>query len=129
MAMQHPNQRKTYVVFRGRKPGIYQNWLDCHAQVAGYPGNVHRSYNNHEEAVVAWNEYCSNLAGNHSSLIFNANLGQWVEDNDVLVPQSNANDHANVIQPNINPEEPHQQNGNPDRLLQGIAIRVGLTMC
>nr|WP_256497984.1 RNase H1/viroplasmin domain-containing protein [Sinobaca sp. H24] len=29
---------KFYVVWKGRKPGIYNTWPECQKQVKGYPG-------------------------------------------------------------------------------------------
>ena len=37
-------QNKIYVVFKGRKPGIYATWAEAEKQVVGYSGAVHRSY-------------------------------------------------------------------------------------
>lgn len=47
-------QRKFYVVFAGREPGIYDNWEDAKAQVDGFPGARFRSYTNCEEATLAF---------------------------------------------------------------------------
>jgi viroplasmin and RNaseH domain-containing protein len=35
---------KVYVVFEGRTPGVYKTWIECKAQVSGYPGNIHKSF-------------------------------------------------------------------------------------
>jgi ribonuclease HI len=29
---------KTYVVFYGRRPGVYYNWAECKAQTNGFSG-------------------------------------------------------------------------------------------
>ncbi|MED6194954.1 hypothetical protein PIB30_033479 [Stylosanthes scabra] len=43
-----------YVVFVGRKPGIYSSWQEAEPNVTGYPGNVHRSFRTLEAGVDAW---------------------------------------------------------------------------
>lgn len=50
---------KTYVVFRGRVPGIYRAWPHCHQQVDGFSGNLYQSYTNFEEARMAWEHFLS----------------------------------------------------------------------
>ena len=46
-----------YVVFRGRKPGVYRDWQSCNDQVSGFPGCSFRSYRTHEEANAAYAAY------------------------------------------------------------------------
>jgi len=47
---------KFYVVWKGRNPGIYDNWDDCKTQVSGYDGAQYRSYENRTEALKAFQE-------------------------------------------------------------------------
>ena len=42
--------KKTYVVFIGRKLGIYNSWPEAQSQVHGYSGARHFSYKTREEA-------------------------------------------------------------------------------
>ncbi len=46
--------KKAYVVFKGRKPGIYKTWAECKAQVDGFSGPVFRGYESMEEAEKAF---------------------------------------------------------------------------
>ncbi len=46
--------KKAYVVFKGRKPGIYKTWAECKAQVDGFSGPVFRGYETMEEAEKAY---------------------------------------------------------------------------
>ncbi|MED6106631.1 hypothetical protein PIB30_006258 [Stylosanthes scabra] len=46
-----------YVVFVGKKPGIYPNWPFAAAQVIGYSRAVHMKYATAEGAVEAWNAF------------------------------------------------------------------------
>lgn len=36
--------KKYYAVQQGRKPGIYETWADCEAQVKGYSGAIYKSF-------------------------------------------------------------------------------------
>lgn len=48
---------KVYVVFKGRRPGVYNTWMECDAQVCGYRGNVHKSFANKKEGEKALARY------------------------------------------------------------------------
>jgi viroplasmin and RNaseH domain-containing protein len=43
-----------YVVHVGRRPGVYSNWDDAHAQVNGYKGCCHKKFKTREEAFEAF---------------------------------------------------------------------------
>lgn len=42
--------KKYYVAFDGREPGVYDSWPKCHDQVNRYSGACHKSYKSYEEA-------------------------------------------------------------------------------
>ena len=46
---------KYYVVWKGVKPGIYDNWKECEQQVKGVKGAVYKSFKTREEAEKAFN--------------------------------------------------------------------------
>jgi viroplasmin and RNaseH domain-containing protein len=46
-----------YVVYRGRKPGVYAKWATCHQQVSGYPNCCYKGFNNEEDANAAFLEF------------------------------------------------------------------------
>jgi len=46
-----------YVVFRGRKPGVYSDWQSCLDQVSGFSRCSYRSYPSKEEAVADYLAY------------------------------------------------------------------------
>jgi viroplasmin and RNaseH domain-containing protein len=48
---------KTYVVFIGRIPGIYERWDEVSTQVKGYPGNKYKGYDTYDDAVKAWEKF------------------------------------------------------------------------
>lgn len=47
-------KQKFYVVWAGRKPGIYRTWADCEKQVKGYKGARFKSYESQTEAERAY---------------------------------------------------------------------------
>ena len=42
--------KKWYVVFKGRVPGVYTDWSECHAQVDKFKGNSYISFQTRQEA-------------------------------------------------------------------------------
>jgi len=55
---------KWYVVWKGIKPGVYDNWQDCKFQIDGFEGACYKSFNNRELAVAAYNSDPKNHIGN-----------------------------------------------------------------
>lgn len=49
------NKRKFYVVWKGKRPGIYEAWADCKAQIEGFKGAQYKSFQNFAEAKKAFN--------------------------------------------------------------------------
>jgi ribonuclease HI len=56
-------KQKYYVVWKGRKPGIYTSWADCEAQVKGYPGAEYKSFENRAAAEAAFRGDYENYKG------------------------------------------------------------------
>jgi len=48
--------KKYYVVWVGAKPGIYDSWKDCQAQIMGYPQAKYKSFKTYDEAIAAYRE-------------------------------------------------------------------------
>jgi ribonuclease HI len=48
--------QKFYVVWRGRKEGLYTNWTECKAQVHQYPNAMFKSFQTLQEAQLALNK-------------------------------------------------------------------------
>ncbi|XP_019261738.1 PREDICTED: uncharacterized protein LOC109239607 [Nicotiana attenuata] len=48
---------KVYVVFRGKRPGLYNSWYDCAPMVIGFKGSIFKSYKSYDEAVTTFNEF------------------------------------------------------------------------
>ncbi|UII81750.1 viroplasmin family protein [Flagellimonas sp. CMM7] len=49
------NKRKFYVVWKGKRPGIYEAWADCKAQIEGFKGAQYKSFQDFAEAKKAFN--------------------------------------------------------------------------
>ena len=42
-----------YVVFKGRKTGLFSSWPECHEHVDGFPGASYKKFNSTDEAYKA----------------------------------------------------------------------------
>ena len=47
-------KQKFYVVWKGKKPGIYTSWADCEAQVKGFEGAQYKGFESREAAKIAF---------------------------------------------------------------------------
>lgn len=52
--MPKEKRAKFYVVFKGRKPGVYKTWDECQRNTAGYPGASFSSFTSETEAYQAF---------------------------------------------------------------------------
>jgi ribonuclease HI len=54
-------EKKYYVVWKGIRPGIYETWKECEAQIKGVQGAVYKAFKTPEEARKAfgsdWRDY------------------------------------------------------------------------
>jgi ribonuclease HI len=67
-------KQKYYVVWKGRKPGVFSTWVDCSAQVTGYPDAEYKSFNTFREARTAYQANYANYAGKHKTSLTQAQL-------------------------------------------------------
>ena len=56
-------KHKYYVVWKGRKTGIFDNWEECSAQIHGYHGAVYKSFKTKELAELAFNSGSKEFIG------------------------------------------------------------------
>jgi ribonuclease HI len=49
--------KKLYVVAKGKKPGIYESWAECEAQVKGFKSAKHKSFKTRPEAEKFYEEF------------------------------------------------------------------------
>lgn len=54
---------KFYVVWKGKRPGIYESWDDCQAQIKGIKGAQYKSFSKFQEAKKAFNGNYSDYKG------------------------------------------------------------------
>lgn len=50
------SKTKYYVVWVGLRPGIYETWADCKAQIANYPNATYKSFKTRQEAEKAYKQ-------------------------------------------------------------------------
>jgi ribonuclease HI len=48
------NKQKYYVVWNGRKTGVFSTWKECEQQVSGFDKARYKSFENEEEAMLAF---------------------------------------------------------------------------
>ncbi|MFC5713223.1 ribonuclease H [Thalassorhabdus alkalitolerans] len=73
-------KKKYYVVWEGRKPGIYESWADCQKQVQGFSGARFKSYPSKGEAQKAFGEEKSST-GNRAVISEKGNTSHpYIED-------------------------------------------------
>ncbi|MFC1731198.1 viroplasmin family protein [candidate division KSB1 bacterium] len=59
-------KKKFYVVWKGLKPGIYESWDDCQAQIKGFTGAIYKSFPLKELALEAYNKSYENFMGKNT---------------------------------------------------------------
>ena len=75
-----------YVVYKGRVPGVYDDWEDCRRQVHRFSGNSYKGYNTMEEAEARYTRY---LAGVRS--------GSYDKEPDEDLHLRRGGDHAYLL--------------------------------
>ena len=53
--------KKWYAVYRGRVPGVYDEWSECQAQVDRFSGSSHKGFESKSEAEASYLKFT--LAG------------------------------------------------------------------
>lgn len=56
------SQNRAWVVFRGRKPGVYHSWDETNEQVTGFSKGRQLGYKTFREASLAWEEWQTKIA-------------------------------------------------------------------
>ncbi len=74
-------KQKFYVVWKGRKTGIFTSWAECEAQVKGFNGAEYKAFESRMEAEAAFKSRYEAYKGKPST------LGKWKEaDVKPLIP-------------------------------------------
>lgn len=66
-------KEKYYVVWKGRKPGIFTTWAECEQQVKGFVAAEYKSFGSRMEAEAAFKSQYEAYKGKPSS------MGKWKE--------------------------------------------------
>jgi ribonuclease HI len=45
---------RCYVVYKGKVPGVYDEWSECQAQVEGVSGASHKGFKSRQEAEASY---------------------------------------------------------------------------
>lgn len=69
-------KQKFYVVWKGRKPGIFTTWADAEQQVKGFVGAEFKSFGSLKEAEIAFRSRYEAYKGKSSS------LGKWKDSDE-----------------------------------------------
>uniref|UniRef100_A0A1U7YEK0 Uncharacterized protein LOC104248053 n=2 Tax=Nicotiana sylvestris TaxID=4096 RepID=A0A1U7YEK0_NICSY len=54
---------KVYVVFSGKRPGIYYSWSECSPIVIGVKRSIFQSFKSHDVAILAFDEFEKSAEG------------------------------------------------------------------
>lgn len=76
-------KQKYYVVWKGRKTGVFTTWQECSAQVTGFTGAEYKSFENYEAARAAFQSAYDEYKGKRVPTVSPATLkliGKPVED-------------------------------------------------
>lgn len=59
-------KQKFYVVWKGKRPGIYESWDDCQAQIKGIKGAQYKAFSSFDQAKKAYNGNYADYKGKKS---------------------------------------------------------------
>lgn len=60
---------KFYVVWKGKRPGVYESWKDCKATITGYAGAEYKSFESFDQAKKAYNGNYADYRGSKKEKI------------------------------------------------------------
>lgn len=72
--------KKYYVVWEGREPGVYDDWDDAFEQIDGYPGARYKAFPSYDSAVAAFRGPISEQAAFLTKLASHVAPGGLVRD-------------------------------------------------
>lgn len=67
------NTRKFYVVWRGRKTGVFESWKQCEEQIHSFPSAAYKSFPTRSEAEEAFRMGASACQAGHRKKEFSTN--------------------------------------------------------
>ena len=106
-------KRKFYVIWKGKRPGIYDNWEACKAEIEGVKNAQYKSFETRQEAELA----------------FNSNYAEYKGKNKEK-PELSAEDLLRIGEPNYHSVAVDAaSSGNPGRMeYRGVDTRSGKTL-
>jgi ribonuclease HI len=69
-------QKKYYVVWKGRKKGVFFSWEECSAQVSGFRGAEYKSFGSQEAAKAAFQGKYKDYKGRNVSNLSSVKLAE-----------------------------------------------------
>jgi hypothetical protein len=117
--------KAAYVVFRGRKPGIYRSWDECNEQVAGFSKEKYLGFETFSQASLVWEEWQRKMAVKVTASAPPGNAGRpWAESLHPPTPwieppaQQQISNLArpadgNHIHPSLDPSQPSSSEPTP----------------
>ncbi|MBD5357460.1 MAG: ribonuclease H [Bacteroides sp.] len=117
------HEKKYYVVFKGRNPGVYDNWSDALEQIEGYEGASFKGYVTSAEASAAFRNAMKKVdgkdLGNFLAKVSNHNL-----------PKSGKPDYMTNPEVDLDAWAVDASClGNPGRMeYQGVELMTGRTL-
>jgi ribonuclease HI len=61
--------QKFYVVWKGRRPGVFDTWAECQQQIAGFSGAEYKAFARREEAEKAFAESYAQYRGQDTATL------------------------------------------------------------
>ena len=74
-------KQKYYVVWEGVKPGVYDSWNACQAQIKGYPAAKYKSFKTRAEAEEAFFDSYSNHFGKKTKKV----KERFIDTSDIIL--------------------------------------------
>ena len=67
-------KQRSYVIWKGRKTGVFTSWEECSAQVTGYPDAEYKAFPNRKAAEEAFSGQYKEYKGRHVSSLSREHL-------------------------------------------------------
>jgi viroplasmin and RNaseH domain-containing protein len=67
-----------YIVFHGRKSGVYESWAVCSEYVVGFSGATFQSYSTRMQAEEAYQAFLEHIAENGEHVSNKWSCKDWV---------------------------------------------------
>lgn len=116
-------EKKYYVVFNGRNPGVYDDWADALEQVEGFEGARYKGYTSAAEAAAAFRQAAGKADG--------GDLGRFLSQaSSRALPKAGQPDYMTIPEVDLDAWAVDASClGNPGRMeYQGVELMSGRTL-